>query len=283
MSGSLPETIRNTFAPYNTLFWTNEIEGPPGPAGSQGGTGPTGPTGSIGVPGSATNTGATGPLGPTGADGATGLPGTASSTGATGPTGAEGPTGLPGSATNTGATGPVGTPGSTGAAGSTGPQGSQGFGLPSGGTTNQVLTKNSNTDFDTSWQSSYTGTYVYASSGVSAGGYTTRAGSGGAYGGNQFNINWTGSSVDAWIDVTNFGDIRNSSVISQTTSLAAVGSFAFLRYPGIHAAKNPGTTENGLNLRYAPAGTTSPGSGTWRLNGYLPTNSTDGSVWVRIS
>lgn len=158
MSGSLPETIRNTLAPYNTLFWTNDIEGPPGPAGSPGGTGPTGPTGAAGVPGSATNTGATGPLGPTGADGATGLPGTASATGATGPigpTGAEGPTGLPGSATNTGATGPVGTPGSTGAAGSTGPQGSQGFGLPSGGTTNQVLTKNSNTDFDASWQTSF--------------------------------------------------------------------------------------------------------------------------------
>lgn len=38
-------------------------------------------------------------------------------------------------------------------------------------------------------------------------GYRTKAGAAGGYGGNVFNFNWTGSSIDAWIDVTNLGNI----------------------------------------------------------------------------
>lgn len=53
-----------------------------------------------------------------------------------------GPTGAPGA---TGATGPAGA---TGASGS---NGSNGAGVPNGGTTGQVLQKNSNTNQDTGW------------------------------------------------------------------------------------------------------------------------------------
>jgi hypothetical protein len=45
-----------------------------------------------------------------------------------------------------------GAPGQTGATGPQGPKGETGEGVPAGGTTGQVLTKNSATDYDTSWQ-----------------------------------------------------------------------------------------------------------------------------------
>jgi hypothetical protein len=51
----------------------------------------------------------------------------------------------------TGATGPPGAAGSTGPAGPTGPTGATGAGVPTGGTTGQVLEKNSSTNYDTSW------------------------------------------------------------------------------------------------------------------------------------
>lgn len=74
-----------------------------------------------------------------------------------GPVGPEGPTGPAGA---TGATGPAGATGATGPAGATGPQGIQGIqgiqgdpgeGVATGGTTGQVLTKVSATDYDTAW------------------------------------------------------------------------------------------------------------------------------------
>jgi hypothetical protein len=81
--------------------------------------------------------GTTGPAGPTGATGATGAPG---ATGATGPPGADG---------DDGATGP---PGATGPTGPTGATGAAGAGVATGGTTGQVLTKTSATDYATNWQ-----------------------------------------------------------------------------------------------------------------------------------
>jgi hypothetical protein len=98
--------------------------GPAGPPGPTGPSGATGATGSAGSPGSAGSAGATGPTGPTG-------PAGVGATGATG-AGATGPTGP------TGATGPVGTTGI-------------GVGLPTGGTTGQMLVKKSNSDYDTQW------------------------------------------------------------------------------------------------------------------------------------
>ena len=45
----------------------------------------------------------------------------------------------------------VGLQGPAGATGATGPQGDPGEGVPSGGTTGQLLAKNSNTNYDTEW------------------------------------------------------------------------------------------------------------------------------------
>lgn len=102
---------------------------------AQAASGPTGPTGPIGLDGP---TGPTGPLGPTGPEG--------------GPTGPTGPTGPDGA---TGPTGPIGATGPTGAdstvEGPTGPTGATGEGVIAGGTTGQVLSKASETDYDTEW------------------------------------------------------------------------------------------------------------------------------------
>jgi len=95
--------------------------------------GDTGPTGPQGVKG---DTGDTGPTGPQGVKGDTG------DTGPTGPQGVKGDTG------DTGPTGPQGVKGDTG---DTGPTGATGPGLTSGGSTGQVATKLSNTDYDVGW------------------------------------------------------------------------------------------------------------------------------------
>ena len=100
-----------------------------------------------------TAAGSPGPTGPTGATGATGATGPtgAGTTGVTGPTGATGPTGTDGA---TGPTGPTGT-GTTGATGPTGP------GIPTGGATGEVLTKDSGSDYDVSWQAVSGGASAY--------------------------------------------------------------------------------------------------------------------------
>jgi hypothetical protein len=92
-------------------------------------------SGGAGPPGA---TGPEGPEGPPGPEGPEGPPGP--SGGPPGPTGPEGPEGPPG------ATGPTGATGATGATGPAGP------GVPTGGTTGQVLTKTSSTDYATNWQ-----------------------------------------------------------------------------------------------------------------------------------
>jgi hypothetical protein len=55
------------------------------------------------------------------------------------------------SMTTTGPAGPTGPQGPTGATGATGPAGTNGQGVPVGGTTGQVLTKTSATDYATGW------------------------------------------------------------------------------------------------------------------------------------
>lgn len=128
--------------------------GPQGPIGLTGATGATGPQGPIGLTGT---TGATGPQGPTGATGPMGPQGP---TGATGPMGLTGSTGLTGPQGAIGAIGPmgpqgpvgaIGPTGPTGATGATGPQGAAGQGVPTGGTTGQVLAKVNATDYNTQW------------------------------------------------------------------------------------------------------------------------------------
>src|SRR5262245_24479105 len=80
-----------------------------------------------------------GPQGPAGADGATGPAGPQ---GDPGPAGADGATGPPGI---------QGPPGADGAPGMPGADGAAGPGVAAGGTSGQVLTKNSATDYDTIW------------------------------------------------------------------------------------------------------------------------------------
>ena len=115
--------------------------GPQGPTGPQGIQGPTGATGAQGPPGAdSTVPGPTGPQGPVGA------------TGPQGPTGATGAQGIQGIQGIQGPVGPTGATGSQGPAGATGATGPAGPGVPTGGTTGQVLTKTSATDFATNWQ-----------------------------------------------------------------------------------------------------------------------------------
>lgn len=257
------------------------IQGDTGSTGPLGYTGPTGlggtgPTGAQGIQGS------TGLIGLTGADGATGPQGVQGSTGADGATGPQGIQGFTGDVGPTGGFGPTGVPGTASETGSTGPAGP---GVIMYGITNQILTKQSNADYDTFWSSSFTGTNVYASTGISAGGYSTKAGTAGAYGGNRFNFNWTGASIDAWIDVTNFGDIRNSSISSQLTTAGAVGSYAFLELLSSYPV--PGGVGFGASVAstyLSPTDTTNGNSGsvsgTWRCMGKCARGA--GSLWVRI-
>ncbi len=144
--------------------------GAQGPAGTQGATGPQGipgtaaAQGATGAQGPAGNTGATGPQGPQGtpgtaaAQGATGAQGPAGNTGATGPQGPAG-TGSQGPAGATGPQGPAGTgnTGATGPAGSQGATGAAGQGVPTGGTTGQILAKSSSTNYATQWVNAPTG------------------------------------------------------------------------------------------------------------------------------
>jgi Chaperone of endosialidase/Collagen triple helix repeat (20 copies) len=165
------------------------IPGPPGPTGPQGpqgntgSTGAQGPQGVQGVPGptgpqGATGTGVTmkgsvatsGNLPPTGNtqgdayivqaddslwiwDGTKWVSGGSiqGPPGATGPQGVQGPTGSTGPPGAQGAQGPQGVKGDTGATGTQGPTGATGPGVAPGGTTGQVLTKTSATDYATNW------------------------------------------------------------------------------------------------------------------------------------
>ena len=165
-------------------------QGPTGATGATGATGPTGATGATGAagtpgaaatvavgatttgtPGSAaavTNSGtstaavfnftvpagSTGPTGPTGPAGAQGTPGTAASVAVLSTTTL--PPGSSATVVNAGTSAAAllqfGIPqGPVGATGPTGPQGSTGAGVPTGGTTGQILAKASGTNYDTTW------------------------------------------------------------------------------------------------------------------------------------
>ncbi len=99
----------------------------------------------------------TGPQGVKGDTGDPGIQGPKGDKGDTGDTGVQGLTGPQGTKGDTGDTGPQGTAGAQGAKGDTGdtgltgPQGSTGPGVVSGGSTGQILSKASGTDYATQW------------------------------------------------------------------------------------------------------------------------------------
>ncbi len=131
------------------------IQGETGPQGIQGETGAQGPQGIQGETGPAGPQGETGPQGPQGIQGETGATGATGATGPQGETGPQGPQGIQG---ETGPQGPQGIQGETGPTGATGPQGPQGDpgeGVPVGGTTGQILMKNSATNYDTYWSDNF--------------------------------------------------------------------------------------------------------------------------------
>ena len=117
-----------------------------GPQGETGATGAQGPKGDKGDKG---DTGAAGPQGETGPKGDTGEQGPKGDTGDKGDKGDKGDTGEKG---DTGATGPQGEQGPKGDTGATG------AGIPTGGTTGQILAKKTGTDYDTEWQNPSGGT-----------------------------------------------------------------------------------------------------------------------------
>lgn len=113
--------------------------GEPGPQGPKGDSGAAGPQGATGLQGPAGERGEVGPQGPKGDPGDQGLQG---------PKGDRGEQGIQGPQGPKGDTGPQGPQGPKGDTGDTGPQGPTGVGVPSGGTTGQVLSK---TEDGTAW------------------------------------------------------------------------------------------------------------------------------------
>lgn len=147
-----------------------------GADGADGATGPVGATGPQGDPGPAGATGPTGPEGPTGPTGPTGLAGADGADGADGASAyevavAEGFIGDEAAwlASLVGPAGPTGDTGATGATGPTGPAGADGAdgqGVPTGGTTGQILAKASGTDYDTAWVTPTTAVDINAQTGT---------------------------------------------------------------------------------------------------------------------
>lgn len=89
----------------------------------------------------------------------------------------------------------------------------QNFTVGTGGTVANYYFGNTGTkyiQFDGTNFNAQGGNFLTSGSVIAGSGYATRAGLGGALGGNNFNINWTGTA-QLWIDATNIGTISITS------------------------------------------------------------------------
>jgi hypothetical protein len=168
-TGSMgPQGIQGPIGPSGSVG-PQGLQGDPGPTGSVGATGATGPQGPTGTAGNTVLYGIVDPIVSEGASGnffinyqtnfifgpktsvwpsGTSMVGPQGIQGLQGATGSQGPQGIQGIQ---GIQGPTGTAGATGATGPSGPTGTAGVGVPTGGTTGQVLAKVDNTNYNTQW------------------------------------------------------------------------------------------------------------------------------------
>jgi hypothetical protein len=159
-------TASRIYGPKTAGAWGAGVPliGPQGPVGATGSQGTQGPAGTAGAQGPKGDTGATGSTGAAGVDGLSVLNGAGPPAAGLGRNGEfyidttasriYGPktagawgAGMP----LIGPQGPVGATGSQGPAGTAGTQGPPGPGVPTGGTTGQLATKNSATNYDVRW------------------------------------------------------------------------------------------------------------------------------------
>ena len=150
---------------WNGSEWADggSIQGPAGSAGTSGSSGTSGANGTSGssgssgtsgvsgTSGSSGTSGISGTSGSSGTSGAQGLQGPAGDSGTSGSSGTSGAQGLQGPAGEQGPTGPEGSQGPAGTSGTSGISGSAGIGVPSGGTSGQVLTKVDANAYNTVW------------------------------------------------------------------------------------------------------------------------------------
>ena len=139
---------------WNDLVTLAEITGAQGEQGIPGPKGEPGVTGAQGIQGIQGPAGPAGPQGEPGPKGEQGEKGEQGIQGLQGPTGPQGEPGIQGEKGEAGAQGEKGEKGDPGAKGEQGPAGQKGDpgeGIPTGGTSGQVLTKKSDADYDTEW------------------------------------------------------------------------------------------------------------------------------------
>jgi len=125
-----------------------------GLAGADGTSGSSGIDGLAGVDGTSGSSGIDGLAGADGTSGSSGIDGTSGSSGIDGLAGADGTSGIDGLAGADGTSGIDGTSGVdglAGAAGTSGTSGEDGIGIPSGGTSGQVLSKVDSNPYNTQW------------------------------------------------------------------------------------------------------------------------------------
>ena len=160
-SGENGATFTPSVDDSGNLSWTNDkglpnpdpvnIKGPKGDTGATGEQGETGPQGPQG------ETGATGAAGPQGDQGPQGDPGPAGADGVTPTIGENGNWYLGETDTGKPSRGGQGPKGDTGDQGPQGLPGPTGPGVPTGGTTGQVLSKTGDGDYETAWKDAPSG------------------------------------------------------------------------------------------------------------------------------